>query len=1032
MQSLSRVSVIAGSLFALSVWSLGASAQVVVPSSGPQVVKLSGTLAQPGSSDVLDFLLSPDGARVLYRSDQLVDNFYDLFSTPADGSTATVMLNDPLVAGGNVGGQAINIFGAGGRVDYAVAPGSGRVVYVADQDTNDVDELFSVPGDRSASPVRLNGDLPLGQDVMGFWITPDGQLVIFQAGTFASSALFRVPTDGSAPAVAVTGYSNKSSVWLGPDGSTVVYAEPDQFGIQTSLYRVPTNGSAAPTFIVESAPPLSFGFTYFGELTFSDDGTRVVFAQLFDEDGLEQSDLLTASLDGSYAPRYLNLQPLDGYVRPYVYDGDDRVVFIEGGGVVAISLDGSQRVVLDPAGWNPAGLLVLSNDGTRVVFSAGQVGQGGLFQAPIDGSQAALQLVSSSASILAARFAGSTVVYSAWEYFASGPHWKHWAVPLAGGQAPAQLNPPPYDDAAGDVVIHPGGQDVLFRAAPGGLGVHNLYRVPLDASAPPQRLNTPLEASGDVSAFAVAGSGDTIAYLADAQENETFELFGAPFAGGPVLTYNAPLASGPVLGDVLSFWVSADEQRVVYRADQDTDGIFGLFNRASGRGAPFSLTSGLPEAQTVFADIALSPDGTRAAFLQANSPGSAAGWLYAADTTQPSLPILLDDENIHATPLLISSQGTRVVYRRSSLFGPYVLCSARLDGVGQPLSLTPVTGTVTQFKLSEDGSQAFYLAALDVSGVIELHHVPLDGSAPSAKLNPPLAGNSDVTAFASAPGGLHVVYIADADLDEQFELYAVPSDGSAPAVELNAPLVAGGDVSDFAITSDGAYVLYRADQSVDQRFELFRVPITGGTPILLTSVAGGIGVHAAYALSADAQTVYYRATHTAPTLVELFRVAADGSASPVRISGTMIAGGGVSAFALAPDQVHLVYAADQRTDGVVELFGVNPTPGTDVLLHALPASGDVISFRIAPDSRAVVYRADPVDGVFELFTAPLDGSAAPSRLNLPLPIGGDVEADFVALSSGFALYRADQEEDGVLELFSAFHGPRVRSAKPKR
>lgn len=205
------------------------------------------------------------------------------------------------------------------------------------------------------------------------------------------------------------------------------------------------------------------------------------------------------------------------------------------------------------------------------------------------------------------------------------------------------------------------------------------------------------------------------------------------------------------------------------------------------------------------------------------------------------------------------------------------------------------------------------------------------------------------------------------------------------------------------------------------------MPITGGTPIALTGAAGG-SVHTDYVLSADAQTVYYRATH-AP-LIELFKVATDGSASPVRLSGTMTAGGFVGAFALAPDQVHLVYTADQRTDGVLELFGATSTPGTDVLLHGMPATGDVSNFRISPDSRVVVHRA-AVGGVVELFTVPLDGSASPSRLNLPLPTGGDVEDDFVALSNGLALYRADQEEDGVLELFSAFHGPRARAAKLK-
>jgi hypothetical protein len=53
------------------------------------------------------------------------------------------------------------------------------VVYVADRDVDEVYELFSVPIDGSASPIRLNGPLGANEDVGATWISPGGSWVLF-------------------------------------------------------------------------------------------------------------------------------------------------------------------------------------------------------------------------------------------------------------------------------------------------------------------------------------------------------------------------------------------------------------------------------------------------------------------------------------------------------------------------------------------------------------------------------------------------------------------------------------------------------------------------------------------------------------------------------------------------------------------------------------------------------------------------------------------------------------------------------------
>ena len=112
------------------------------------------------------FQISPDSVRVVYSGDQDTDNVNELYSVLADGSSVPVKLNGPLVLGGNV------------ATTFQISPDSSYVVYRADQDTNGVQELYSAPIDGSSVPVKLNGSLVLGGDVSTFRISPESARVV--------------------------------------------------------------------------------------------------------------------------------------------------------------------------------------------------------------------------------------------------------------------------------------------------------------------------------------------------------------------------------------------------------------------------------------------------------------------------------------------------------------------------------------------------------------------------------------------------------------------------------------------------------------------------------------------------------------------------------------------------------------------------------------------------------------------------------------------------------------------------------------
>jgi Tol biopolymer transport system component len=86
------------------------------------------------------------------------------------------------------------------------------------------------------------------------------------------------------------------------------------------------------------------------------------------------------------------------------------------------------------------------------------------------------------------------------------------------------------------------------------------------------------------------------------------------------------------------------------------------------------------------------------------------------------------------------------------------------------------------------------------------------------------------------------------------------------------------------------------------------------------------------------------------------------SAAPVKLNGSLVVGGDVDpSFRFSTDGGRVLYAADQTTDEVFELYSVSSAGGSTLKLNgAMVNGGDVIpaSVRISPDGSRVAYVAD--------------------------------------------------------------------------
>ena len=168
-----------------------------VPITGTTPIKLNPALVAGG--DVRAFQFTPDGQFVIYTADQEVSNRVELYRVPVGGGAA-VKLNAALVSGGNVD-----------QVGFKIDGKNGRVVYRADQQTNEVFELWSVPIAGGAS-VKLNGALVTGGNINAFQIDPLSNRVVYTAKQDSADKyeLYSVPVAGGAfiklnPPIVLTG-----------------------------------------------------------------------------------------------------------------------------------------------------------------------------------------------------------------------------------------------------------------------------------------------------------------------------------------------------------------------------------------------------------------------------------------------------------------------------------------------------------------------------------------------------------------------------------------------------------------------------------------------------------------------------------------------------------------------------------------------------------------------------------------------------------------------------------------------------------
>lgn len=257
----------------------------------------------------------------------------------------------------------------------------------------------------------------------------------------------------------------------------------------------------------------------------------------------------------------------------------------------------------------------------------------------------------------------------------------------------------------GDWIAYIADQDVDER--------RELYLVATDTPGVSSKLNDTLGTDRNVCGFEFSPDSTLVAYCADQDTDDILELYLVDITvPGVSQKLNGPLvANGEVSAQ--SYRFSPDSSFVVYRADQDTDGVFELYR----------------------VDVT-TPGNTE----KINGPLTAGGDIPSSNLT-PAFRISPDS----TTVTYIADQD---IQDRLELYA----VDLSTPGASQKLNPPVQSFGVAQIDMTADGTQVVYHALQDSATIPELYRVALASPGTSTKINAPLPPNGAVIDFSIAPG----------------------------------------------------------------------------------------------------------------------------------------------------------------------------------------------------------------------------------------------------------------------------------------
>ena len=479
--------------------------------------QLSGDLVSDGDVVSNSTQISNDSQWVVYLADQDVNDVFELYSVPIKGGRP-IKLNGSLTKL-TIGGQ-IPIY-HGDVINFKISDDSQTVIYLADQDNDEVDELYSVPiGGGEA--VKINRGLVEGGDVYDYQISADSQWVIYKADPTVNQTygLYRVSiTGGSHRSLESTIQLDETNFVISADSQFVVYRDLD------NIYSVSINGGGS---IRLNGDLVANGFV--SSYRISPDGQRVVYSS---------SEFIAGRFELYSVP-------------------------IAGG--VPIKLN-SHLVTFGDVNY-----FQISNDSQYVVYYADAISDGDneLYSVPIMGGEVqilsflfAFGPVTSFKLILSPN--SQHVIY-----IVGGPRdgvrfdYRIYSVPISGGVT-RKLD---VNDSGLDAAVVSADSQWLIYAKRVTNNVKDIYSVPITGGEPVKLYNANL-----VQDYAISPDSQSVLYATRYRDVDV-RLQTVPIMGGDAIVLNNGLPVSTVINNIM---FSPNSEFVVYRANPNMSEEYELF-----------------------------------------------------------------------------------------------------------------------------------------------------------------------------------------------------------------------------------------------------------------------------------------------------------------------------------------------------------------------------------------------------------------------------------------------------------------------
>ena len=383
----------------------------------------------------------------------------------------------------------------------------------------------------------------------------------------------------------------------------------------------------------------------------------------------------------------------------------------------------------------------------------------------------------------------------------------------------------------------------LFTSTPDGTENDIVSNLPV-----PDPLTNP---DPDVENFEWEPNSTSIAYIADQDTDEVFELYVSPSdsntsnvkVSGTILDGNGIKELAPVPSGEFAFAWAPDSSRLAFLADELIDGIdeFELYTNLP-QGTDNLRISGPQGDSADVKEFSWAPNSRQIAYRSNQNLITAIDLFTALPGVSSSFQQISSgmEPGQEVTTFKWSPDSTRVAFISDRAFtGFFRLFTTSPNNSNNVLVSGSLSSTtdVTVFEWSPDSLRIAY-ADLLLGGVFELFTTLRDVE-PSNLITRNLADDAE-EGFAWAPNSARIAYIADQNIVDEFELFTSTRDGDATNV-VSGLLAAGGDVREFKWAPDNSGLGYIADQDRDTVDELFASQPDGGNNTFLSGilVSGG-------------------------------------------------------------------------------------------------------------------------------------------------------------------------------------------------